>query len=107
MRANTMSNNNEYHCRYCYCPKDLWSKWMKTYDGDECKLYDSFTAIINEFEDAKTLFTNSDIYKKCTEVFARQFNDIVDIDATIKEMIDVNNSECFMPSNYVLLEIIR
>ncbi len=73
----------EYHCEYCCCPKELWKKCLKTYDGDECKLYDSFISLI---EDG---MTTEELANLALEELPKEFSDLLNPVETIKEMIEV------------------
>lgn len=77
----------ELHCEYCQCPKDIWEKALITYDGDECKLYDSFLDLVNsDFPNDLTPQQVTDIAKR---ELPKEFSDITDIDATVKELVDI------------------
>lgn len=75
--------SGETHCQYCNCPKELWTKSLKTYEGDECKLYESFLSLAEFKLSAKELI---EIAKK---ELPKEFPDITDLDATIKELMDI------------------
>ncbi|HHY26422.1 MAG TPA: hypothetical protein GX523_06685 [Desulfitobacterium dehalogenans] len=75
----------EYHCEYCYCPKDIWKKCLTTYDGDECKLYDSFSSLI-PFDDD---ITPQRLGLIARNKLPREFPDIIDIDATVTELVSI------------------
>ncbi len=97
-----MFSKSEVHCQYCQCPKGVWKKGsFKTYPGDnECKLYDDFSNVIWEFEKAIKPFNIRDIIDRCRAAFELEYADIPDFEATINEMIMINNEEGYMPNNY-------
>lgn len=97
----------DVHCQFCMCPVEVWKHSMETYEGDECKLYDDFLTIIWEMEKAIKPFSNSDIIKRCKEVFERKYNDIKDVEATIYEMIEINIDLGVMPDNYRRIELVK
>lgn len=97
----------EVHCQYCMCPKEVWKHTMKTYDGDECKLYDDFTNVIWKLEEEIKPFNNQDIIERCRKDFGREYTDIKDFEAAINEMIEINYSEGYMPKNYRRLSVCR
>ena len=91
----------DVHCQYCMCPKEAWKGGsFKTYQGDECKLYDDFSAVISELEDTGKPFGNQDILESCRNDFEREYIDIQDFETTITEMIMINVEEGYMPDNY-------
>ena len=98
-------NGVDVHCQYCMCPKEAWKHSMKSYAGDECKLYDDFSAVVSELEDTGKTFSNRDILSKCRE-FEKEYTDIQDFEATVTEMIMINVEEGYMPDNYKPLETI-
>jgi len=73
----------EYHCEYCQCPKDVWKKCLKTYDGDECVLYESFISLIEDGISAE------EITKLALVELPKEFPDLLNPIETIKEMIDI------------------
>lgn len=73
----------EYHCEYCCCPKEHWKPCLKTYSGDECKLYDSFSDLI---EDGTT---SEELTKLAIAELPKEFPDIKDIKATVKELVEI------------------
>ncbi|GAB6170966.1 hypothetical protein JCM15765_04440 [Paradesulfitobacterium aromaticivorans] len=73
----------EYHCEYCQFPKDLWSPALKTYHGDECKLYDSFSSLI---EDG---ITPQELTMVAQVELPKEFSNIPDIDMTVKELVQI------------------
>lgn len=73
----------EYHCNYCHCPKELWSRTLTTYSGDECELFDSFLSLIQD------KMNSSELTKVATEELPKEFADIVDIGATVKELVQI------------------
>jgi len=97
----------EVHCQYCMCPIEVWKHSMKTYDGDECELYDDFSSVIWEMEEAIKPFSNKDIIKKCQKNFESKYNDIKDFEASIYEMIEIIIDTGAMPKNYRPLELVR
>jgi hypothetical protein len=92
--------SGEVHCQYCQCPKEIWKPSMKTYKGDECKLYDDFTNAVYELEKAVKPFNNLDIINKCRTDFEADYSDIADFEATVNEMIEINIDLGVMPGNY-------
>lgn len=82
--------SGEVHCEYCQCPVEIWKPDLKTYKGDECKLYAAFYVVIDDLEDAKKPFTNDDIMAKCRTNFEGKYTDIEDFEATINEMINIH-----------------
>jgi len=98
---------SEIHCQYCQCPKGLWKHSMKTYEGDECKLYDAFSDVIWELERAIKPFNNWDILDKCRKAFEHDYTDIKDFEACINEMIDIHLDLGVMPNNYRLLSVCK
>ena len=91
----------EVHCQYCMCPKEIWKGGnLKTYQGDECKLFSDFSEIISELADTKKPFNNQKIIDKCQSDFKKEHREIKDIEATINEMIQISVKESYMPKNY-------
>ena len=90
----------DVHCQYCMCPVKVWKHSMKNYEGDECKLYDDFSAVISELEDTGKPFGNQDILESCRNDFEHEYTDIQDFEAIVNEMILINVSEGYMPDNY-------
>lgn len=90
----------DVHCEYCMCPKEVWKRSLRTYDGDECKLYSDFVDVIWVFEEALKPFNNQEIFDKCRVEFEHEYNDIQDFEASITEMIQINVEEGYMPKNY-------
>lgn len=97
----------EIHCEYCQCPIEIQKTSMKTYKGDECRLYDAFLDIIYEFGKGIKPFNNKDIINMCSSNFNKDFNDIENLEATVNEMIDINIDLGVMPDNYRPLYIIQ
>jgi len=95
------------HCQYCMCPVEVWKPFFKTYSGDECKLYDDFTNVISELEDTGRPFNNQGILDKCWTDFEKEYTDISDFEVTINEMIQINYSEGYMPSNYKPITVVK
>ncbi len=102
-----MFSKDEVHCEYCMCPKDIWKPSMKTYAGDECKLYDDFMNVIRELEQDLKPFNNQDILEKCKADFEKEYSDIADFEATVNEMITINLELGVMPKNYRLLTVCK
>ncbi|SHH87178.1 hypothetical protein [Desulfosporosinus lacus] len=73
----------EYHCECCMCPKDIWTRSLTTYNGDECQLYESFLSLLEDWMTAK------DLSKVAIEELPKEYSDIYDIVATVKEMVDI------------------
>ena len=73
----------EYHCESCVCPKELWKKSMTTYQGDECALYESFLSLIEDW------MTAEDLMKIAIEELPKEFTDIEDLNATVKELVEI------------------
>ena len=73
---------------------------MKTYKGDECKLYYHFSNVIYELENALGPFNNQDIINKCQTDFEKEYSDIENFEAIINEMISINIELSVMPRNY-------
>jgi hypothetical protein len=73
----------EYHCEYCSCPKEIWKKCLMTYNGDECKLYDSFLDLI-DYE-----MNSEELTAVAREELPKEFPDIVDLDATVAELVGI------------------
>ncbi len=97
----------DVHCQYCMCPVKVWKHSMKSYDGDECKLYDDFTNVIWELEEAVKPFNNQDILDKCRSDFEKEYTDIVDFEACVNEMIEINIDLGVMPENYRVISIVK
>lgn len=95
------------HCQYCMCPVEVWKPSLKTYNGDGCKLYDDFSNVISELEDARKPFNNQDILDKCQTDFEKEYTDISDFEAAVNEMIEINYSEGYMPGNYRPFTIVK
>lgn len=72
-----------YHCGICLCPEEVWSKTLTTYNGVECRLYESFLSLI---EDG---ITSEELIKVTIEKLPKEFSDIEDIDATVKELVKI------------------
>lgn len=102
-----MFSTGEVHCQYCMCPIEVWKHSMKTYDGDECKLYDDFSNVIWELEESIKPFNNHAILEKCRNAFEKEYTDITDFEACINEMIGINVEEGYMPGNYRHLSLCR
>jgi len=73
----------EYHCGCCMCPKDEWKKCLKTYDGDECVLYESFISLIKDGMSAEELT------KLALAEMPKEFPDLLNPIETVKEIIDI------------------
>lgn len=73
----------EYHCDYCMCPKSIWKKSIKSYSGDECQLYDSFSSLI---EDG---ITPEELTKITITELPKEYPDIENIVALAKELVDI------------------
>lgn len=97
----------DVHCQYCMCPVKVWKPLFMTYSGDGCKLYDDFTNVISKLEDTGKPFNTKDILKKCWEDFEADYTDIKDFEATVYEMIQINVSEGYMPSNYRPVSVVK
>lgn len=97
----------EVHCEYCMCPKEVWKPSMKTYSGDECRLYDDFGNVIWDLEKAIKPFNNRDIINKCWTDFEANYSDIEDFESTVNEMIEINIDLGVMPDNYRPLMIYK
>jgi len=97
----------DVHCQYCMCPVEVWKPCLKTYGGDECKLYDDFSNVIWEFEKVAKPFNNQDILNKCHSDFEKEYGDIPSFDDSIMEMIEIHYFEGYMPNNYRHLSICK
>lgn len=75
--------SGENHCEYCECPKELWYKALKTYNGDECQLYESFSSLIEDE------MTAEELTELALVELPKEFPDIPDIVATIKELVEI------------------
>jgi len=78
--------SGKVHCEYCQCPIEVWNDdepLFKTYSGDGCKLYDSFSSLIEWSMSADEL---TEIAKR---ELPKEFDDITDLDATVKELMDI------------------
>jgi len=73
----------EYHCGCCMCPKDEWKKCLKTYDGDECQLYEAFSSLI---EDGMSV---EELANLALEELPKEFSDLLNPVETIKEMMAI------------------
>ena len=73
----------EYHCEYCHCPKELWSRTLTTYNGDECRLYDSFLSLVQDG------MTPEELAKVAYAELPKEFPDITDISATVAELVQI------------------
>lgn len=102
-----MFSENEVHCQYCMCPKEVWKPCMKTYSGDECKLYSDFSDVIYKLENTGRPFNNQDILEKCRADFAGEYNDIADFEATVNEMIEIYIELGVMSGDYRPLTICK
>lgn len=89
------------------CPVEVWKPSLKTYHGDECRLYSEFCDVIDRLESAIKPFGNQDIISGCRIGFETDFNDIEDFEATINELICINCTEGYMPKNYRILEVYK
>ena len=78
-----MKLSGETHCQYCDCPKEIWTKSLTTYDGDECKLFESFLSL------AEFKLSAAELIEIATMELPKEFPDITDIDATVKELMDI------------------
>lgn len=47
----------DVHCQYCMCPAAVWKHSMKSYDGDQCKLYDDFQVSFGSLKMQRSLLT--------------------------------------------------
>jgi hypothetical protein len=78
--------SGKVHCDYCECPIELWNAdepLFKTYSGDGCKLYDSF------FSFAEWKLSAAELIEIATKELPKEFPDITDIDATVKELMGI------------------
>lgn len=73
----------EYHCELCRCPKEIWNKVLKTYQGDECELYDSFSSLIEDGMTAEKLTQLA-----LTEL-PKEFPHLLNPEETIEEMVEI------------------
>jgi len=73
----------EYHCEYCQCPKGEWKKCLKTYDGNECVLHQSFISLI---EDGMTA---EELTKLALVELPKEFADLLSPIETVKEMVEI------------------
>ena len=78
-----MKLSGENHCEYCECPKEIWTKSLTAYQGDECKLYDSFLSL------AEFKLSAAELIEIATKELPKEFSDITDLDATAKELMDI------------------
>lgn len=76
-------STSKYHCEYCCCPKDVWKHCMTTYQGDECKLYESFLSLVEDW------MTPAILTKVALKELPEEFPDITDIDATVAELVEI------------------
>ncbi len=90
----------EIHCEHCQCPIELWEHTLKTYQGDDCRLFENFFGTMADLECSKGTFNDCDIIRVCKEDFESEYNDIPDFEASIKELIQIYINERYMPSNY-------
>ena len=74
------------HCEYCMCPIEVWNDeepLFKTYSGDGCKLFDEFSSLI-EYS-----MTAAELAELAIIELPKEFSDIEDISATVKELMDI------------------
>ncbi|MHB8124695.1 MAG: hypothetical protein ACYDEJ_03465 [Desulfitobacteriaceae bacterium] len=78
--------SGKVHCEYCQCPIEVWDDNeppLKTYSGDGCKLFDSFSSL------AEWKLSAAELIEIATRELPKEFPDIADIDATVKELMDI------------------
>jgi len=73
----------DYHCECCMCPKELWKRSIKNYQGDECQLYESFSSLIKDW------MTPEELTKIAITELPKEYSDIEDIVALAKELVDI------------------
>ena len=75
--------NGEVHCQCCQGPKELWKRSMKNYKGDECELAESFFSLVEDW------MTPEILTKVAIEELPKEYDDIEDILALAKELVDI------------------
>ena len=76
---------SEVHCECCLCPKEIWEPTLKTYQGDECQLFESFSSLIEDE------MTTEELTELALVELPKEFPDIPDIVATVKELVEIAN----------------
>jgi len=80
---NQIPLSGETHCTHCECPKEIWAKSLTTYQGDECQLFESFLSL------AEFKLSAAELTEIATRELSKEFPDIADIDATVKELMGI------------------
>lgn len=73
----------EYYCGYCQYPKEIWEPALKTYQGDECHLYESFSSLIEDE------MTAEELTELALVELPKEFPDLLNPSETIKEMVEI------------------
>lgn len=113
-------SKQEYHCEYCFCPKDVW-KPMGTYESDRCcEFYDDVQNLAQVLEDDNGIVDFYDLVRAC-EPLRAEYTDIQDLRFAVKEIFDTfgevgcyktniilnltgDKSICFTPSELTVRE---
>ena len=76
--------SREVHCECCLCPKEHWAPFLKTYNGDQCQLYEAFDSLLEDDGMTAEMLTELAM----TEL-PKEFTDITDLAATVEEMMEI------------------
>ena len=75
---------SKVHCECCLCPKEEWKPFLKTYQGDQCALYEAFDSLLEDDG-----MTAEQLSKLALIELPKEFPDIPDVVATVEEMMEI------------------